>query len=278
MFGDERPKQFAKIVGSKSLLRCTLDRVALQIAPERTVIVTCQAHSQYIEQEFPDGTEQKILTQPADRGTAAGILLPAHWIHSRDPEAVVAVFPSDHFILEDGHFMEQILRVTDFVRRASERLVLIGAQATEAETEYGWIEPGELIGRVDGTPVRSVRGFWEKPVPDIARACLASGCFWNTLVFVSRASTLVKLGWESLPAVAARLTRITQLLGTHSLRYVEHEWGLLLKADFSHKVLEASPSTLAVSPLPALTWSDLGTPRRVMQTLQLMDTGKVSVA
>ena len=275
--GDERPKQYAKILGPKSLLRRTLDRVALKIAPERTVIVTCQTHSQYVRQEFPDTPPQRILAQPEDRGTAAGILFPAHFIHSNDPEAVVAVFPSDHFILEDSSFMNHILRVTAFVGKAPDRLVLLGAQAREPETEYGWIEPGEPIGRIDASPVRVVRRFWEKPQTDRARACLAGGCFWNTLVFVVKVSTLMEVGRTLLPEMTARLAGITRFLTTDRVREAENEWRRISKADFSRTVLEHCPSLLAVSPLPALTWSDLGTPRRLMRSLQLIDSHRINV-
>ncbi len=93
--GDERPKQFAKIVGSKSLLRQTLDRVNLKIPPVRTVISACRPHAEYLAKEFAETPAQRILVQPQDRGTAAGILFPAHWIYSQDPEAVVSIFPAD---------------------------------------------------------------------------------------------------------------------------------------------------------------------------------------
>src|ERR1700719_4337162 len=68
--GDERPKQFAKIVGSKSLLGHTLDRVGLKIPPSRTVISACRAHDGYLAQEFPRTPAQRILAQPQDHGTA----------------------------------------------------------------------------------------------------------------------------------------------------------------------------------------------------------------
>ena len=68
--GDERPKQFAKIVGSKSLLGHTLDRVGLKIPPSRTVISACRAYDGYLAQEFPETPAQRILAQPQDRGTA----------------------------------------------------------------------------------------------------------------------------------------------------------------------------------------------------------------
>jgi mannose-1-phosphate guanylyltransferase len=110
--GDERPKQFAKIVESKSLLSHTLDRVALMILPEQTV--TCRAHGSYMAQEFPEAPRHRVLVQPKDRGTAGGIFFPAHWIDSQDPEAVVAVFPSDHFILEESAFMSHVANVAAY--------------------------------------------------------------------------------------------------------------------------------------------------------------------
>ena len=61
--GDERPKQFANIMGSKSLLRQTLDRVALRIAPQRTLIITCHEHEEYVQREFPDTSIQQIFSQ-----------------------------------------------------------------------------------------------------------------------------------------------------------------------------------------------------------------------
>ena len=78
--GDERPKQFAAIADSRSMLRHTLDRVALRIPPERTVVVVSQEDARYVTEEFRGASRPHVLVQPADRGTAAGILLPAHWI------------------------------------------------------------------------------------------------------------------------------------------------------------------------------------------------------
>lgn len=274
--GDERPKQFATIIGSKSLLRHTLDRVALKIPSERTVIVTCRSHSNYMEQEFDGVPPQHVLVQPEDRGTAAGILFPAQWIHTLDPEALVAVFPSDHFILEGHAFMEHVLDVAAFVGREPARLVLLGAQAEAADTEYGWIEPGAPVGHVGAHTIFRVRRFWEKPLPDGARSCLATGCLWNTFIFVSKVSTLVDAGRALLPEVSASMARVVHSLNTGGDRAIEQEYRLTAKADFSRAILEPCPPMLAVSTPPQMTWSDLGTPDRVIRTLQLMTDSRRS--
>jgi len=97
--GDERPKQYATLLGSASLLRRTLERVARAILPERTVVVTAWGHAGYIAHEFAGSLVPRVLVQPEDRGTAAGVLWPAHWIHCHEPDAVVVVFPVRPFCL-----------------------------------------------------------------------------------------------------------------------------------------------------------------------------------
>jgi mannose-1-phosphate guanylyltransferase len=269
--GDERPKQFAKIVGSKSLLRHTLDRVNLTIPPLQTVIATCRAHGGYLAQEFTGAPCQRILVQPQDRGTAAGILFPAHWIYSQDPEAVVSIFPADHFILEESVFMRHIMNLAAFVQRQPERIVLVGATADAPETEYGWIEPGEPVGRIDSDRVLRVKRFWEKPSEAQARICLAAGHLWNTFVIVAKLSTLLEAGQRLLPQLSERMTSATRFLAAGQELSCEQEYALAEKADFSRAILQACPSLLAFSPLPAVTWSDLGTPRMVLQTVQMME-------
>lgn len=268
--GDERPKQYAALVDSRSLLRQTLDRVALRIAPERTVVVTHQQHARYTATEFAGLPLLRVLVQPEDRGTAAGVLLPAHWIHRQDPAATVAVFPSDHFVLEEGAFMDHVMEVTAFVGRARRELVLLGARATSAETEYGWVEPGEPLGRLAGDTVFRARRFWEKPSEDAAYACLAGGCFWNTFVFVAKVTTLLEAGRQFLPDLTDALTGIASFAGTNEEPWaVQRAYAAAPRANFSRAVLEPCPPFLSVSALPAgVTWSDWGTPERVLQSLR----------
>jgi mannose-1-phosphate guanylyltransferase len=78
--GADRPKQYVPLLGQRSLLRQTLDRVSLVIARERTVVITASRHLGYVNEEFASTIRPTILAQPFDRGTAAGVLYPAHWI------------------------------------------------------------------------------------------------------------------------------------------------------------------------------------------------------
>ena len=266
--GDDRPKQYVPLLGSRTLLQQTLDRVRLAIPMARTTVVTVQGHAAYVAPECSRPREPRVLVQPDNRGTAAGILFPTHWISWRDPDATVAVFPSDHFVLEETTFMTHVASVARWVERHPDQIVLLGVAPSGPEVEYGWIEGGEAVGRTEGGGIYQILRFWEKPSPEGARACLAAGCLWNTFVVVAKARALLRAGQEHLPELSERLALICPFAGTEDERWaIRQAYAVMPAANFSREILERCTARLAVSPLPPLTWCDLGTPRRVFELL-----------
>jgi mannose-1-phosphate guanylyltransferase len=266
--GDERPKQYVALTGSRSLLQQTLDRAGRRIPPDRTVVISAETHASYLAAAM-GGHEATVLLQSSDRGTAAGVLLPVHWILSRVPGATVAVFPSDHLVLEEGTFMDHVARAASFVDQNPGRIVLLGVPATDAETEYGWIEPGATLGHTGAAPVRAVRRFVEKPSPEVARECLAAGASWNTFVFVARARTLVEAGRQCIPRLHAGLEHLVRVAGRRARRdAVRRASSALPSANFSRDVLQNVTPMLAVTTLTGVTWCDWGSPRRVVRSLE----------
>jgi mannose-1-phosphate guanylyltransferase len=268
---DGRPKQYAVLVGSRSLLRQTLDRTALMVPSERTVVVTTKSHKPFFDAELgamrPKGPV--VVVQPRDRGTAAGVLLPIHWIARQDPRALVAVFPSDHFIGDDWAFAKHVADLAVVASRHPEWIHLLGAAPDAPETGYGWIDPGDELDRAPAGGLRRVQRFWEKPSADVALDCMERGGLWNTFVMVARASTLIEAGRRTLPELSERLARIAPLVGSDPEAPIfESAYMRAPSANFSADVLSAVPSMLAVSKLPPFTWSDWGTPDRVIATLR----------
>lgn len=264
--GDERPKQYVPIYGNRTLLRRTLDRVALRIRPSRTAVVTLRSHSRFFGEHWAGPEPPRVLIQPTDRGTAAGILFPMHWVARQDPDAIVAVFPSDHFVSEPATFMAFVARIAAWVHEHPARLVLLGAHPTSPEVEYGWIELGRPLDSRDGRQMWEVRRFWEKPAAERARLCLEAGCLWNTLVLVGTATTFLRAAREAVPEVCERLARAVPFFESDAEAWAQ-AFALIPRADFSRAILESCPPSLAVAAVPRLTWSDLGSPRRVLEIL-----------
>lgn len=267
--GDDRPKQYVPLLGERTLLRQTLDRIALGIPPTRTVVVTLNSHAQYFSEPWGTGTAPRVLVQPADRGTMAGIVFPTRWVARQDPDATVAVFPSDHFVLGEVTFMAHVARVAAWVDEHPDRLVLLGARPTDAEVEYGWIELGHPLDDTSDGRIWAIRRFWEKPSAEQAAICLAAGCLWNTFVLVAKAATMLRASEHALPDVARPLAGITSSLGTDDeARAVHRAYAVMPSANFSRAVLAPCPSFLAVAEVPRVTWSDIGSPRRVFAVLR----------
>lgn len=266
--GDERPKQYVPIFGGRTLLGQTLDRVGIGFPVDRTIVVTMERHAAYTAEEFTGAPHPHIFAQPADRGTAAAILAPTSEIARRNPEATVAVFPSDHYIPSGHPFIAHVAEVGTWIDAHPDRIVLLGAQATEPEVEYGWIEPGEQLGDMTTGPIRAVRQFWEKPSLARAERCLRAGHLWNTSVVIGKAEALLKAGRQGTPEIIDALAEATPSagIGDHA-RALQHAYERMPKANFSRSVLEACPDSLAVARLPRLAWTDLGSPRRVMEVM-----------
>ena len=148
-------------------------------------------------------------------------------------------------------------------------MVLIGAHADTAETEYGWIQPGEPLGQIGATPILRVTRFWEKPSEVQAKACLEIRCFWNTFVLVAKLSTLLDVGRRILPDLSERMVRAAGYVAARQYRCGRARIWLCSKGRLFPNHSSGVPEALAVSPLPSVTWSDLGTPHMVMRTLQM---------
>ncbi len=252
---------------SQTLLSHTLERVARLIPPSRTVAVTQAGHVAHVAGELAAHPAITVLAQPCDRGSAAAVLLAAHWIQSRAPGAVVAGFPTNHFIVEESVFMSHVAAAGAYVREHRGWLLLLGVAPTAPAPQHGWIEPGEPVGRTSHAAVHRVRAFHDRPTAELARR-LPGRALCNTFVFTATAAALVEAGQACLPLLHDRLTRFDLFTGT---RYepiaLQQAYLFAPTADFARAVLASADVPVAVVEIPALTWWDLGTPERVARSV-----------
>jgi len=264
--GDSRPKQFCDLTGNGTLLQETVRRVARLIPPDRQLVSLARGHSVFYEPVLDRCPGVTPVIQPANRGTALGLLYPALRIAAQDPSAIAAVFPSDHFVTPADRFMDAVARAAATVERHPHTLVLLGVLPSSPETEYGWIEPGDALSPAER--VRHVVQFVEKPDLPRAEAMLRDGWLWNTLVVVGRVSHFFRLALALVPDTVRPLLGLRDKLGeADELPAAVRAYAAVPPTNLSRDLLERARESLGVLELEGVTWSDWGTPHRVLSTL-----------
>jgi len=259
--GDDRPKQFCPIVGAESLLRQTRARLDPLFPSDRQVFVVSCAHESYYSRELADARDSLVIAQPMNRGTAVGIIAALVQIMRADPVAVVGFFPCDHYYSHDESFRSIVRSATSSAEQFPGSVVIVGAEAEYAETEYGWIEPGLAVLETHAKPLCRVNRFWEKPALPQARALFQSGCLWNTFVTIGSGATLLELACSKVPDAVHSLSRA---LADNDLAPT---YARLPSVDFSRDILAHQAKRLLVLRDSGSGWADLGSPDRVLGLL-----------
>jgi len=267
----DRPKQFANIVGTHSMLRHTIERVKRIVSLQRMRIVVNIQHLKYVHAEIPEPERKSLIVLPCNRETAVGILLPVVQIFAQDPSACITVFPSDHFILEEERFMNFVESAVDYVHRSPETVVLLGIPSKDADTNYGWIEPSSSFLRYQGNRYYSVERFIEKPSAKLADTLHSNKCLWNSMVFAAQAERLLHLYRKSLPKVYHQMNLMKELVTSPGgIEKLDGQFTRLPSYGFSKTILEPNAKHLRVIRAEGVSWSDWGNQSRVTSDLSKM--------
>jgi mannose-1-phosphate guanylyltransferase len=255
--GIEVPKQYYAWGGAESMLQWTLKRSSAVAPEERTVAVVAGHHKRWWKEQLSHLPAENILVQPKNRGTGAGILFPVLEILRRDPQATIAVMPTDHHVEHEPKLRAAILKAFEAVDRDRERVVLVGIEPRHWENGYGWIVPS---GPAQG--IQRVDMFVEKPDKTRGQDLMQAGALMNSFIFVGTAETIHGLYADTAPEVARRLGIWQQAVSRTAAR-LESLYEAMPSCDFSREVLEQSCASLAVVRAHDCEWTDLGTPDRV---------------
>jgi mannose-1-phosphate guanylyltransferase len=266
------PKQFWRPQGRSSLLDNTIQRIGALAPPTRRVIVVNEAHRHHVGVAALNG-HGRVMFQPDNRGTAAGLLFGLVPILREDPEAPVLVTPSDHGVREVALFRESITAGVDYVRTNGGTLLYAVAPGGSA-SGYGWITARSHD--MDGA-IQRVESFVEKPSRDDIQMLRRSGASVNTMVMVARASTFLHhcrvtvpdLTWPYVAALAMRPDVGDTFLRSRYPGFAHH--------DLSRDVLMSSTGLLTRRLPDRVGWSDLGTPDRVAEWLRMPLAGSEAV-
>jgi len=257
------PKQYCRILGSNSLLETTLRRIAPLVAAERTLAIVNRDHLALAHPQLATLDPCNIVVQPRNLDTGPGVLVSMLELARRDPDATVAMFPSDHYVHNATRFRRSIERMRRIVAAFPEKIALLGIRPEHADTGCGYIVPGSAL--VPGADSFAVVGFHEKPDADTAAEFVSRGALWNSLVMVARVRRVLELFRALRPRDVALLEDVRIDVAGLATAYDRLEpW------NFSRGFLARVPEHLVVTHADALGWSDWGTPEAIERSFAQM--------
>ncbi len=268
-------KQVLNVVGDRSLIQATVDRLAPVIPPERLWVLTNEHLRDTIVKQLPEIPRRQVLAEPLQRNTAPAIGLAAHILHSVDAAAIMGVFPADHVVSKPAVF-RPVLRAA-LKGAAAGHLMVVGIQPRWPETGYGYIEFPRGTKAGGRGPVPVLR-FHEKPDLRKARRYVAAGHFyWNSGMFFWRADVLLEALRRHLPKTASILAALPRFGQRGFEVELKQAFPLCDNISIDFAVMEKAANVSGVAAAD-FGWNDVGSWNAVWELLPRDACGNVTAA
>jgi mannose-1-phosphate guanylyltransferase len=249
------PKQFHDMLGSgETLIQKTFARLSKLIPTENILILTNERYNDLVLQQLPMVKPEQVLLEPAMRNTAPCILYASLKIKKQNPNAVMVVAPSDHWIEDEAAFTNDLQQCFEFCQEKN-ALMTLGIQPTFPNTGFGYIE----FDKADTNPIKKVNQFREKPDYETAKSFLEAGNFlWNGGIFIWSAQSVTEAFEKFQPQMNALFQKGLDSYNTaQEQQFILDHYAQAENISIDYAVLEKADNVYV---LPAtFDWNDLGT-------------------
>lgn len=251
----EFPKQFHDMLGSgETLIQKTFSRLSKLIPAENILILTNEKYNDLVLEQLPMVKQEQVLLEPAMRNTAPCILYASLKIQKQNPNAVMVVAPSDHWIEDENAFVNNLQQCFDFCQN-NDALMTLGIQPTFPNTGFGYIE----FDKSDANPIKKVNQFREKPDYETAKHFLEQGNFlWNGGIFIWSVKSIASAFEKFQPQMNALFQQGFDNYNTSSEKqFINENYANAENISIDYAVMEKANNVYV---LPAtFDWNDLGT-------------------
>jgi mannose-1-phosphate guanylyltransferase len=262
--GTPIPKQYCRLLHGSSLLEATLSRAQLYAPRHRISVVVNMNHLELALSQLSSVPDSNVFVQPLNRDTGPGMVFALLNLERTNPDAIVAAFPTDHFIDNDRAFIAHVLHATNTIARMPDKIAILGIAPDRPETGFGYILPAKPLGTLEKT--YHVEAFAEKPSMANVRNIISRGALWNTFVMVFRLSRMLELVGEFMPNEFEKLRLLREEPHKAADLYQNlNPWNL------STQVLSRIPEHLIMHEVADVHWSDWGTRESVERTYKALN-------
>ncbi len=189
-FGRRIPKQYCCLLGERSMLQHTLDRMNRLTPSSRTMTVIGTYHGELAAPQLV-GRSDHVFRQPSSRDTGVAIYVAIAMIKRWTPNAIITITPTDHYVAPSDKYVDQVRVARGVAARMRDRVVILGATPNEPDPELGYLTVEDGVTEIPN--VKNVVGFVEKPSVPLASELNRQGALWNTMVTCGTVDALCSL-------------------------------------------------------------------------------------
>lgn len=249
------PKQFHDMLGAgQTLLQKTFSRLERFIPKENILVLTNKMYEELVQTQLPEIQEENIVLEPCMRNTAPCILYASMKISQRNPNAVMIVAPSDHWIEQELHFQQDIEKCFQICEN-EDMLMTLGIQPAFPNTGYGYIR----YDKTDENPFKKVLQFTEKPNYPTAKTFLEAGNYlWNAGIFIWSTKSVLKAFETHQKVMFDLFSAGEKYYNTpKEQHFIDENYPKAENISVDYAIMENSKN---ISVFPAnFDWNDLGT-------------------
>jgi len=249
------PKQFHDMLGTgDTLIQKTFHRLAHLIPKENIFILTNEKYNDLVLEQLPEVKQSQVVLEPAMRNTAPCILYASLKIQKENPDAVMIVAPSDHWIEDEMTFSKNVEQAFDFCSK-NNALMTLGIQPTFPNTGYGYIE----FDKASNDVVKSVTQFREKPDYETAKVFIEQGNFlWNAGIFMWSVQSVLEAFKKNQPELFKLFELgIADYNTASETTFIKEHYPKAENISVDYAIMEKSSNVYVIR--AEFDWNDLGT-------------------
>lgn len=267
------PKQFHDMLGTgDTLIQKTFYRLKHLIPKENIFILTNERYNDLVLKQLPDVTQRQVVLEPAMRNTAPCILYASLKIQKENPDAVMIVAPSDHWIEDEKTFSKNVKEAFEFCSK-NDALMTLGIKPTFPNTGYGYIE----FDKSSNSTIKKVNQFREKPDYETAKKFIEQGNFlWNAGIFMWSVKSVVNAFKNNQPELCKLFESGISAYNTErESDFIAENYPNAENVSVDYAIMEKSKNVYVIE--AEFDWNDLGTWGSLYDKLDKNDSGNAVV-
>lgn len=264
------PKQFEKVVGDKSTLQLSVERLLPNLGWDDIYIATSADYVPIVKNQLTQIPDKNIIGEPTSRDVGPAVGLVISILVKKYPYEPILIQWSDHVIAKNQLFNSLISICSKRIAKNKSKIIFISQKPRFGSQNLGWVRFGDILTKQTGVDFYSFEGFHYRPPLATAEQYLKKGKHaWNVGYFVTTPIFLWRLFRKYQPEMYTILQQIQKEVDTKNFySTVQKLYSKLPKISFDNAILERIQKEDAYVVVEDLGWSDVGAWEALKEALQ----------